>query len=1471
MNMFVRIYYEGRCKDIPLGVLHNYSIGSGDLDDLKISTADLNEKHIVIAKTPGGYEMKCNGDVYFGKNRINNATLSPNQFYILSMKHKISMFIIAEYESKGTSINLDSVNTLTIGRNKENNIVLSSPIVSGQHARICKFENEYHIQDLQSMNGTYVNGIATANAKLNEGTEIIIGDLKLIYTNNSIIVLGLKNNAVLRDTQSQKTQEKAKEKSGTLFKRSPRLKLDVPTGEINIEAVPPLGSKPELDKLGMILPMLTTLALSGVMTLVMGNAMMLLYTAPMHLISGIMSYRNYKKQTSKYADTEKLRLQKYNNYIDSVIEEIESKRDDQISALTLANPETSACFNIAKKLDRRLWERKPTDSDFMTVRVGSGTLDFSMRIKTPPKGAVTLVEDELAKKPAELHEKYNKVNNLPIVCPITRWSTCGVVGNRNDGLHLVNNMITQIATHHCYTEVKLVVIYNEKTTNEFNWLSSLPHLHDDEKTICYVAKNKESASELFNAIEPSLKERVRDAEKEAAGKHTLKIPYYLFVISEPSYMEGETITRYIYRYNKQIGVGAILLYDTLDLLPKECNFIIEANSRQGKIYPTSDASAKQEFTFDASNNSDFVNFGKSLSNVYCNDLVGDAEIIEKITMYEMLGIKSAEEIDLKKRWSSANVMKTLTAPIGVKEKNERIYLDLHEDAHGPHGLVAGTTGSGKSETLQTYILSTAITYHPYEVGFVIIDFKGGGMANQFEDLPHLIGAITDMDGKEIDRSLLSIKAELDKRKRLFSEANVSKIDQYIELFKSGVAKTPLPHLIIVVDEFAELKADQPEFMQELISAARIGRSLGVHLILATQKPAGQVNEQIWSNSNFKLCLKVRDESDSMEVLKSPLAAKIKKTGRGYLKVGNDEIFDLFQSGFSGAKISAKDGTKSTELNEIVKHIKGYCEKEGIKKLTPICLPSLPKVIPYDEKLITEGYQQDKIPVGIYDNPSCQEQGIAYLDIEQNTFVLGSAQTGKTNLIQNIIRTASSKYTPKELNIYIMDFASRVLKTFETLNHVGGVVTSEEDEKLKNMFKLLNEELEYRKKKTTEVGASSFAAYLQGGYKDMARIVLILDNFAVYKELYGDEYETDFIRLCREGLTYGISVIVTNSTTSGFGYKYLSLFANRIAFYCNDSGEYSNVFDKCRMSPSNIPGNALYNDDGMLLEAKIFMSFEGTIEIERTNSAKEHIKETNAKNPDLYAKKIPCIPDELTLNYINQNYNYNPKTCEYIIGLDYSTVDVVSLKTDKMNELSIVGKNPERNLEISNVLLEQFTTNAIDNPVKIYIIDSIERPLKKFSDHGSVEEYTIDYVEIGTIVDDISDIIEDRYDILLNESIEALEKYPLICVFVNNKDAIEYISSTKDVCETYKQMLKKAKALKVLFVYSDLEDTSVSFGAPEILKKQKDIKNAFITDNLKEVQFFDIPPNISRNAKVLQSGDVFYLNDASVQRIKLVEE
>jgi S-DNA-T family DNA segregation ATPase FtsK/SpoIIIE len=276
-----------------------------------------------------------------------------------------------------------------------------------------------------------------------------------------------------------------------------------------------------------------------------------------------------------------------------------------------------------------------------------------------------------------------------------------------------------------------------------------------------------------------------------------------------------------------------------------------------------------------------------------------------VTFLELFGVGKVEHLNALTRWKDNDPTKSLEAAVGVDTLGEVFKLDLHEKFHGPHGLVAGMTGSGKSEFIIAYILSLAVNYHPNEVAFILIDYKGGGMAKSFENLPHTAGIITNLDGAAIKRSLISIESELKRRQAIFAQASKqvgeSNIDiyNYQKLYREGVVAEPLQHLFIISDEFAELKTQQPEFMAQLVSAARIGRSLGVHLILATQKPSGVVDDQIWSNSKFRVSLKVQERADSMDMLKRPDAAELTDTGRFYLQVGYNELFEMGQSAWAG--------------------------------------------------------------------------------------------------------------------------------------------------------------------------------------------------------------------------------------------------------------------------------------------------------------------------------------------------------------------------------------------------------------------------------------------------------------------------------------------------------------------------------------------------------------------------------------------
>lgn len=351
-----------------------------------------------------------------------------------------------------------------------------------------------------------------------------------------------------------------------------------------------------------------------------------------------------------------------------------------------------------------------------------------------------------------------------------------------------------------------------------------------------------------------------------------------------------------------------------DDVPKECSllFTLSDSGQHTMTYLREIDRPDAVFALDPYSPEDA---GRCMRIVANTDLriVSQAYSLPKtVTFLEMFGVGRVEDLNPMKRWRESNPMKSLSTPVGIGSGGELMQLDLHQKFQGPHGLVAGMTGSGKSEFLITYILSMAVNYHPDEVAFVLIDYKGGGLAGAFDDpdkgihLPHLVGTITNLDGPTIQRALVSIQSELTRRQRIFNQVKhitdegTMDIYAYQRLYRGGQVDEPMPHLFIISDEFAELKQQEPEFMERLISIARIGRSLGVHLILATQKPSGVVNDQILSNTKFRICLKVQDRSDSMDMLKRPEAAELKDTGRFYIQVGYNEFFSLGQSAWAGA-------------------------------------------------------------------------------------------------------------------------------------------------------------------------------------------------------------------------------------------------------------------------------------------------------------------------------------------------------------------------------------------------------------------------------------------------------------------------------------------------------------------------------------------------------------------------------------------
>lgn len=1374
-------------------------------------------------------------------------------------------------------VDISGRSNIVFSGNPSADIILESKYSSKDYIELVKCNDGFKLLIKASEYGVYVNGSKSANGAVIKNYDFFsVADYSFyiknmqLYTSVNTRINGLAFVDVLQKNGYPK------------FNRNTRVMTVINDEKIEVLDPP---AKPKKQKNNIITKLLPSLGMIAVGIGGVAFSPFMLISSGIGIVVGIVNYIQAKKE---FKDNAAERIEKYNAYIDNKRREITEERLKEQAALEEIYIDSNVENQYFAHFSSHLFERSPEDGDFLCVRLGTGDTEAKKAVNFKKQERLE-VEDDLQTKPEEISKEFKYVHNAPIFCDLKEINAFGIVGTESNRFGIMKNIVIDICARHFQSDVKLFFVAKAENRDKVYWLRMLPHVYNETIGVRNIVCDDESKNILFEYLYKELTLREQNKTKQ---------PHIVVFLYDEYGFQNHPISKFVSKA-KELGITFIFFGSTRADIGQGCGYIAELkDSGNGVLINTSDKSKSNDFIFTAVTDAQAENIVKLLAPVYTEELSLEGTLVKNISLFKLLNILTVDDIDLDANWNRSQVFKSMSAPIGVS-KSGVVSLDLHDKAHGPHGLVAGTTGSGKSEILQTYILSMALLFHPYEVGFVIIDFKGGGMVNQFKNLPHLVGAITNIDGKEIDRSLKSIKAELKKRQRLFAEAEVNHIDKYIKKYKAGEVNEPLPHLILIVDEFAELKADQPEFMKELISAARIGRSLGVHLILATQKPSGQVDDQIWSNSRFKLCLKVQDQADSNEVLKSPLAAEIKEPGRAYLQVGNNEIFELFQSAYSGApeksdnsnvkeftvyaladsgkripvyrqkKKKSGNGNR-TQLEAIVNYVSEYASRSNLAKLPDICLPPLAERIDYSCKV--DNLDSLCVPIGIYDDPDNQLQDVTGINIfGENTLIVGSSMSGKTNLLQLIIRGIADRYTVDEVNIYIIDFASMVLKNFESLNHVGGVVVSNEDEKLKNLFKLILGEIATRKEKLLSAGVSNYLSYKEAGNTDIPQIVLMIDNLTALNELYLQDDDT-LLTICREGIAVGISVIVANSQTQGIGYRYMSNFASKVALFCNDSGEYSSVFDYCRMQIPSVAGRCIIEKDKQHYECQTYLAFEGEKEHERVDEMRKFVKEENEKNPKKKANIIPVIPDLLTSNYVDEQLSYfATNKYDLVVGLNYANVSPFVLNLAALGSITVSGKENSGRSNFIRYLVSAMEKRNSDS-TEIYITDNISRKLASLQDCTCVKSYSIMADSVTETVKNIELELEKRYSTLMSGEDNVLDNSSLIILIINNSDALELISNDTEAFNAYKNITGRYKNLNVCVIVGDYPNTNISYSAPELMRNLRDERHFLYFDDIDAMKIIDLPLAVIReNKKPISVGDCYYIKENECAKIKSVHK
>ncbi len=1333
----------------------------------------------------GKWQINETDDLSLCKDKgVQNTTLLEKGLTLICehkrSKEKISIIVDENYDGYSDfNKYVLKQGKFTVGRDDGNTIQYNTRnLVTGKHATFDVDSNGVCTITDSSSNGTFVNGKKiTDNRKLDFGDVIYIIGLKIVYLGDIVAINHPFEPIKFIGFTPFTPKPEVKTATGLwvadeYYQRSPRQveALDNETIEIEAPPSPNRGRRqPLIFTIGPSMTMVIPMAAGVMFTMWSTQQSERGMTSPfmfMGIITSITAafigvfwaLANYRYSKKTEREDEEKRTDLYRAYLDKMRKLLTQKHIDNKEILQKKYPVVSECLRFVKTKSRRLWERNVNHLDFLTVRLGQGEMPSPNDISIP-KDRFSLIDDSLAEEPLKIKAEYGKLKDIPVCISLRDYNLIGVIGNGQKTCNKIAQLLAvQVAAYHAYTDVRMAFIFNEKETQDYEFAKWLPHTWSPDGSLRMMACDANGVGELFYDLSSVLRERMD--EWENATEKSRPLPHYVVFISNPVLVENEGIMKYLSSPTEQMGFTTIMIYGQIDHLPNNCTVILQSDEEYKGYYSLDNSfPGFGNVTFDAVDSERLNEFSRDISDIRVRETHIASVVPQLLTFLDMYKTSDVGDIDVERRWLENRTYESMKAMIGYRGADTPLYLDIHEKYHGPHGLVAGTTGSGKSETLQTYILSLAMNYHPYEVSFILIDYKGGGMAGSFENLPHIAGIITNLGGNQTNRALASINSEIKRRQAIFNEYKLKHIDGYIELYRAGKVDMPIPHLLIIADEFAELKKEQPEFVREIVSASRVGRSLGVHLILATQKPSGVVDDEIWGNSKFRLCLRVQDKQDSNEMIKRPDAAYITNAGCGYFQVGSNEIFEMFQSGWSGAKYEpeiaytdTKQGDakminlwgkpsvvgstkkaapqpevekKQTQLEAIVLHIAHTAITLGVKAIDNIWLPPLPKQLSLqDLTLFTKSAYRDGMwsgslgelnpVVGIIDDPVNQWQAAVTIDMltEGHLLVTGSGAGGKTTFLQTLLYSLISIYSPKQLNIYVADFGSRTLGIFGTLPHVGGVIYDNETDKADKLIAMLLNELSHRKTAFSEKGIGSIKEYVRL-YDDVPFIVFAIDNFASWHENCSKQ-EDNLVKLSHEAASYGIYLVITCSNAGDIRNKIRQNINYGIGLQLADRFEYEEAIGAKTdiVAEDHIPGRGLIcfpkplefqtafcmkENDAVSLNMKLIGQFEVMASAWTGRRA----------------LVIPQVPADMSLDNLMRLPEFASvmRSTRYIpFAYDLTEAQIENVDLSKVFCYSISGASRSGKTN----MLKVFIRLAKEQSSRIYVFDSVARELERYS-------------------------------------------------------------------------------------------------------------------------------------------------------------
>ncbi len=1008
---------------------------------------------------------------------------------------------------------------------------------------------------------------------------------------------------------------------GLAFNRPPRLLPSSRPRRVEIPVEPKRSEKARLQLLSALLP----LAFGAVLWIALKNALFALFMlmSPVMVIGQWMSERRHGRVSYRRG------MREYKRKMAGLDGVIAAERAADQAQRRDAAPDPAQVLLTATGPRRRLWERRDADPDVLHLRIGLSDRPANIEF-VPEKGAPR--DAELPPAPA--------ARSVPVSLALPELGVIGLAGPAGASRALARWFVAQAAALHSPRDLHIVVLAaGPQAGAEWNWVRWLPHCapQQGEECLALVGTDPDSAARRVAELVAEAGDRMRQAgdsrgfspgfgdSREEAADPALG-PKVLLVLDGARALRRIPGMPQVLGTARKTGIYAICLDESQRVLPEECATVASWDpdrpgwlSLQGSGLDGIGAVLADQVSVAWADR--VARSMAPVRDVSRDD--PDAVIPPSARLLDLIGMPDPAPGDVAGLWKRFG--RTTAAVIGVSAEGP-FGIDIRSD--GPHGLIAGTTGAGKSELLQTLIASLAVVNRPDAMTFVLIDYKGGSAFKDCARLPHTVGMVSDLDGHLTERALASLSAELRRREEILLRAGAKDIEDYWDTRRVSPGLPPLPRLMLIIDEFASLVAELPDFVTGLVGIAQRGRSLGVHLILATQRPAGVVSADIRANTNLRIALRVTDAEESADIIDSRDAAFIARStpGRCCVRSGATAPVAVQSARIGGRRpgtgpageparvipvpwaglgrplppaglAGPDDESMVTDLSVLVDAIARAAAQAGVPEqpspwLPPladaITLADLPPVPAVGDGGVTP------IPYGLTDVPARQSREPLALDLGHggHLVIAGAARTGRSTALRTMAGAVAAHTSPADVHIYAIDCGTGAMLPLAGLPHCGAVVTRDQTDRVERLLGKLRGEILRRQQLLAAGGFAGLAEQRASaaGQDRLPWMLLLLDWWEGYVAAY-EQYDygrliDTVLQTLREGAAVGLRAAVTTDRSALVG-QASTVFGQRMVLRLADRSDAQMAGVRERSLPTRQPpGRVMFEGIPQACEAQI---------------------------------------------------------------------------------------------------------------------------------------------------------------------------------------------------------------------------------------------------------------------------------------------